>query len=165
MKKRLESLKAILPLVYSAIQKRKMYPSKAEDAGTSSRNAKYLTQIVLNLLNGASEISDQMAASAVFGYDSFISSHSFANLYVVDFMKYIQTGGKSLQEDTIRLNREEMDIEDDDEPGQNNDDEELVNSGCGQQARPTHERLKEEEGGKVRVTVTRDIDDYIHRGF
>ena len=123
MKKRLESLKAILPLVYSAVRKRKIHPSKAEDQGTSSRNAKHLTQIVLNLLNGASEIADQMAASAVYGYDSFISSHSFTNLYVVDFIKYVKSGGKSLQEDAVMLDREEIDDEDEENLGDENADE------------------------------------------
>ena len=47
--------KAILPLVHTAIGKRQLYPSKAEDEGTSRRNATHLTQIVLNLLNGGDE--------------------------------------------------------------------------------------------------------------
>ena len=38
----------ILPLVYSAISRRKLYPSKAQDSGTRQRNAIYLMQIVLN---------------------------------------------------------------------------------------------------------------------
>ena len=91
--------KSILPLVYSAIRKRKLYPSSADDKGTHRRNATYLTQIVLNLLNGADECSDQMAASAVYNLGSYMSSHSFVNLYVVDFLKYVKSGGKSLSDE------------------------------------------------------------------
>ena len=90
----------ILPLVYSAISKRKLYPSKAQDSGTRKRNATYLTQIVLNLLNGADECSDQMAASAVYNLPSSVSSHAFVNLYAVDFINYLKSGEKSLQEDS-----------------------------------------------------------------
>ena len=163
MKKRLEGLKAILPLVYSAVRKRKMYPSKAEDQGTSSRNAKHLTQIVLNLLNGASEIADQMAASAVYGYDSFISSHSFTNIYVVDFFKYVKSGGKSLQEDAVMLDQEEID-EDEENLSDENVDEWMINSGYGQQPKPIQKRLSKEEGNKITVKIVKDIDNYIHRG-
>ena len=66
--------KSILPLVYTAVSKRKLYPSKADDSGSPQRNATYLTQIVLNLLNGGNECADQMAASAVYNLSSFIST-------------------------------------------------------------------------------------------
>ena len=51
MKKVLNKTAAILPLVHSANKKREKYPSKAEDSGSDSRNAKYLTQIILNRLH------------------------------------------------------------------------------------------------------------------
>ena len=105
-----------------------------------------------------------MTASAVYGYDSFISSHSFTNLYVVDFLKYVKTGGKSLEEDTIIMNREDIENDDDSQTANQNDGDVSANSGCGQQARPIQERLCEEEGGQVKVMVVRDIDNYIHRG-
>jgi len=79
-------LSGIIPLALSAVRKRKAYPSKA-DAGSRAREAKYLSSIILNKLNAAQEVSDQIAASAVYGYNSFLSSHSFTNLYVVDLMK------------------------------------------------------------------------------
>ena len=79
-------LTGIIPLSLSAVRKRKAYPSRAEDAGSSTREAKYLSTIILNKLN-AQEVSDQIAASAVYGYDFFLSSHSFTNLYVVDLLK------------------------------------------------------------------------------
>ena len=83
--------KSILPLVYTAVSKRKLYPSKAKDSGSSQRNATHLTQIVLNLINGGDECADQMAASAVYNIPSFMSSHNFVNLYAVDFIKYVKS--------------------------------------------------------------------------
>ena len=75
MRKPIDKTSAILPLVYSARKKQLKFPSKAKDQGSSKRNAKYLTQILLNKINGSQEISDQIAASAVYGFNSYISSH------------------------------------------------------------------------------------------
>ena len=166
MSKNPTGAKSILPLVYSAVSKRKLYPSIAEDAGSPKRNATYLTQIVLNLLNGGDECSDQMAASAVYNLPSFISSHSFVNLYAVDFIKYVKSGGKSLQDDVNILDEEDFDSEEESKssPNRNQDIGDIPDSGYGQGARPTREKLSEDVGGGVRITVARDIDDYIHRG-
>ena len=41
---------------------------------------------------------------------------------------------------------------------------ETGDSGYGQGARPTREKLSEDVGGAVRISIVRDIDDYIHRG-
>ena len=57
----------------------------------------------LYLLNAAQEVSDQIAASAVYGYDSYISSHNFANLYVVDLFKFLKYKGKSLTDNAPEL--------------------------------------------------------------
>ena len=113
---------AILPLVTSARKKQMMFPSRAEDQGSSKRNAKYLTQILLNKINGSQEISDQIAASAVNGYDSYISSHYFVNLYSVDLYNYIKYGGESLGDDLSKLNPEDMP----DENAEQSDDEDVV---------------------------------------
>ena len=163
MSKNPTQAKSILPLVYTAVSKRKLYPSKAEDSGSSKRNATYLTQIVLNLLNGGDECADQMAASAVYNLPSFMSSHSFVNLYAVDFINYIKSGGKSLREEVNILDEEDFDSEDDNSPKR---EEDLVdiNTGYGQGARPIREKLSEDDGGGVRVTIVRDIDDYLNRG-
>ena len=127
--------KSVLPLVYSAVSKRKLYPSKAEDTGSSIRSATHLTQIVLNLLNGGDECSDQMAASAVYNLTSSISSHSFVNLYTVDCINYMKSAGKSLQEDVNVLDQEDFDSED--ESGSNTKvDETTADTGFGQGARP-----------------------------
>ena len=155
----------ILPLVYSAVSKRKLYPSKAKDSGTCQRNATHLTQIVLNLLNGADECSDQMAASAVYNLPSSVSSHSFTNLYAVDFINYVKSGGKSLQEDSNVLDLEDLDS--DVEKFKEDDSDVLAttaDSGLGQGAKPVHDRLSEDEGGGIRITIARDIQDYIYCG-
>ena len=94
MRKPIGLLSGIIPLVFSSVKKRKQYPSRADDAGDPSREAKYLSSIILNKLNAAQEVSDQIAASAVYGYDSYLSSHAFANLYVVDLFKYLKDKGK-----------------------------------------------------------------------
>ena len=163
MSKNPTQAKSILPLVYAAVSKRKLYPSKAEDSGSSKRKATYLTQIVLNLLNGGDECADQMAASAVYNLPSFISSHSFVNLYAVDFINYIKSGGKSLSEEVNILEEEDFDSEDDSSP---NKEEDLadMDTGYGQGARPIREKLSEDDGGGVRVTIVNDIDDYLNRG-
>ena len=163
MSKNPTQAKSILPLVYTAVSKRKLYPSKAEDSGSSKRNATYLTQIVLNLLNGGDECSDQMAASAVYNLPSFISSHSFVNLYAVDFINYVKSGGKSLREDVNILDEEDFDSDSDSEPLREKDHLD-VDTGYGQGARPTSEKLCEDEGGGVRVSIVRDIDDYLNMG-
>ena len=167
MSKNPTGARSILPLVYSAVSKRKLYPSIAQDAGSSKRNATYLTQIVLNLLNGGDECSDQMAASAVYNLPSFISSHSFVNLYTVDFIKYVKSGGKSLQDDVNILDEEDFDSEEDIKSNPTGDHGigDSPDSGYGQGARPTRVKLSEDVGGGVRITIARDIDDYIHRGI
>ena len=112
MRKPIDRVAAILPLVHSANKKRETYPSKAKDSGSQSRNAKYLTQIILNRLHGGKEIPDQTAVSFILGYNSYISSHSFENFYPVDLYNYIKTGGKSLlSEETAELEKEDCPAE------------------------------------------------------
>ena len=96
-------LSGILPLVLSSTKKRTRYPSRADDAGDPTREAKYLSSIILNKLNASQEVSDQIAASAVYGYDSYISSHNFAKLYVVDLFKFLKNKGKSLPDNSTEL--------------------------------------------------------------
>ena len=43
--KNLTQAKSILPLIYAAVSKRKLYPTKAEDSCSSKRNATYWTQM------------------------------------------------------------------------------------------------------------------------
>ena len=165
MRKPLDKTSAILPMVYSARKKQMRFPSRAEDRGSSKRNAKYLTQILLNKINGSHEISDQIAASAVYGYDSYISSHDFVNLYPVDLYNYIKYGGQSLDEDLSKLSPEDMD---EDNAAQSDDQDVVIPqigeaSGNGQAIQPNLIKSPEEKGMLI-VPVLKDIDDYIHRG-
>ena len=107
MRKPIDLLSGILPIVYSSLQKKKKYPTRAADAGEPSREAKYLSSIILNKLNASQEVSDQIAASAVYGYDSFVSSHNFASLFVVDFFQYLKRQGGALSDDAVELDDED----------------------------------------------------------
>ena len=109
MRKAIGLLSSILPLVFSSVKKRSRYPSKADDAGDPSREAKYLSSIILNKLNASQEVSDQIAASAVYGYDSYISCHNFAKLYTVDLFKYLKDMGMDLSDDAAELDDEDKD--------------------------------------------------------
>ena len=122
-----------------------------------------MTQIILNLLNGGDECADQMAASAVYNLSSSISSHNFVNLYNVDFINYVKSGGMSLQEDVNVLDAEDFDSDDDSTLNREEDSGD-IDSGYGQGARPTRERLSEDVGGGFRISIVRDIQDYLYRG-
>ena len=163
MRKSIDKLTGIIPLSLAAVRKRKAYPSKAEDAGSPSREAKYLSTIILNKLNAGEEVSDQIAASAVYGYNSFLSSHSFANLYVVDLLKWIKNSGRGFGDDAVELDPEDkIDQQHDDDL-----DEEIApisSIGKGQDCRTFKRKLTEEEGGKIVVDMVRDLDDYLYRG-
>ena len=166
MRKPIALLSGFLPLVLSSVRKRTRYPSRAEDAGDPSREAKYLSSIILNKLNAAQEVSDQIAASAVYGYDSFISSHNFAKLYVVDLFKYLKDQGRDLTDSATEL--DEDDKEDETEAvGDNEEDEKISpvdSSGFGQSCYAIKHKLTSEEGGRIVIDMVRDIDDYIYRG-
>ena len=153
-------------MVLSSVRKRIRYPSRAEDAGDRSREAKYLSSIILNKLNAAQEISDQIAASAVYGYDSYISSHNFAKLYVVDLFKYLKDQGKDLTDNTTEL--DEIDKEDEIEAVDDNEEDEKISpvesSWFGQSCYAIKHKLTSLEGGRVVIDMVRYIDDYIHRG-
>ena len=165
MRKPIDKSSSILPLVYSARKKQLKFPSKAKDQGSSKRNAKYLSQILLNKIHGSQEISDQIAASAVYGFKSYISSHEFVNFYPVDLYNYVKTGGESLFAEISSLDSKDFD----DENADQSDDEPLEipdiddPSGKGQAIRPVTVKSSEEKG-KVIVPVLKDIDDYLNRG-
>ena len=163
MRKAIDKLSGIIPLSLAAVRKRKAYPSKADDAGTPLREAKYLSTIILNKLNAGEEVSDQIAASAVYGYNSFLSSHSFANLYVVDLLKWIKNSGCGFGDDAVDLDQEDkIELQHDDDL-----DEEIApisSIGKGQDCRIFKRKLTEEEGGKIVVDMVRDLDDYLYRG-
>ena len=64
------------------------------------------------------------------------------------------------------MDEEDFDSEEESKSNPNRDRAtgDIQDSGYGQGARPTREKLSEDVGGGVRITVARDIDDYIHRG-
>ena len=64
------------------------------------------------------------------------------------------------------LDEEDFDSEEDSKSNPNGDPamRDKPDSGYGQGARPTREKLSEDVGGGVRISIARDIDDYIHRG-
>ena len=117
-------------------------------------------------MNASQEVSDQIAASAVYGYDSFVSSHSFANLFVVDFFQFLKRKGCPRSDDAVELDEEdkldEVDI------SEMSEMEEIIapqdTRGIGQSCVPMKRKLTEDEGGRVLIDMVRDIDDYIHRG-
>ena len=146
--------------------KRIRYPSRADDAGGPTREAKYLSSIILNKLNASQEVSHQIAASAVYGYDSYISSHNFAKLYVVDLFKFLKDKGKSLTDNATEL--DDNDKEDVSEITVDIEEEADISpidaSGLGQSCYPIKRKLTSEEGGRIVIDMVRDIDDYINRG-
>ena len=163
MRKSIDMLTGIIPFSLSAVRKRKAYPSRAEDAGSSTREAKYLSTIILNKLNAAQEVSDQIAASAVYGYDSFLSSHSFTNLYDVDLLKWIRNSGHGFGDDAVELDEhDKLDQQNDEDLGE--DIAPISSIGKGQDCRPFKRKLTEEEGGRIIVDMVRDLDDYRFRG-
>ena len=164
MRKAIDMLSGIIPLALSAVRKRKKFPSRADDAGHPSREAKYLSSIILNKLNAAQEVSDQIAASAVYGYDSFLSSHTFANLYVVDLFKYIKSGGRAFGENAVELDDEDKRENDDGDDSDQEDIAPVSSVGKGQDCRPFKRKLTEDEGGRIVVDMVRDLDDYLYRG-
>ena len=64
----------------------RQYGSVADDAGTMTRNAKFLIQKVLHK-TGLIEVGDQQAAAANLGFDSFFSSHKFCYIFIWDAVR------------------------------------------------------------------------------
>ena len=59
---------------------------------------------------------------------------------------------------------DQEDFDSEDESTNKKLDETTVDTGFGQGARPIRQKLSEEVGGGVRISVVRDIEDYIYRG-
>ena len=64
-------------VIHQAILHMAKHPSRVEDVGQDTRNAKHLLQRMLNSVQGAQEISAQMAATALLGERACFSSDSF----------------------------------------------------------------------------------------
>ena len=63
-------------VIHQAILHMAKHPPRAEDVGQDTRNAKHLLQRMLNSVQGAQEISAQMAATALLGEPACFSSDS-----------------------------------------------------------------------------------------
>ena len=61
------ALASTFAVIKYAQDKQKEYPSIAEDAGTDKRDGAQFLQIILNKLNGISELGDTQAAAALLG--------------------------------------------------------------------------------------------------
>ena len=138
MSKQPYPLQNIIPVIYQADKEHKIYGSTATDAGCRSRKAKNLLQKIINK-HGILEISDQQAAAAVLGYDSFLSSHKFA---FVEPRKAIA----KLHE----LQHELNDIDEIDDSDDDDDEIELAN-------------LEVESETKKAISIS-SLDRYINRG-
>ena len=82
-------LSSSLSLLYSAQLALRQYGSVAHDAGTMSRNAKFLLQKVLHK-TGLIEVGAQQAAAANLGYNSFFTSHKFTYVFIWDAVKRLR---------------------------------------------------------------------------
>ena len=93
-------LSSSLSLLYSAQLALRQYGSVARDAGTMSRNAKFLLQKVLHK-TGLIEVGAQQAAAANLGYNSFFPSHKFTYVFIWDAVKRLRrlNFGEDLRED------------------------------------------------------------------
>ena len=67
----------------------RQYGSVAEDAGTMTRNAKFLIQKVLHR-TGLIEVGAQQAAAANLGYNSFFTSHKFCYVFIWDAVRRLR---------------------------------------------------------------------------
>ena len=73
----------ILPVLYMMNKKRE---SKADDAGTSQRDAIFWLTRALNNFGSLCEFSDTQIASSLMGTDSFHSSHIFWSFHSKSFV-------------------------------------------------------------------------------
>ena len=71
------ALEATRVLIFQAILHMVHHPSAAEDVGSGSRNTKHLLERMLNNMQGAQEVSSQMAATALLGKPPCFSPDSF----------------------------------------------------------------------------------------
>ena len=82
-------LSSTLSLLYSAQLALRQYGSIAQDAGTMSRNAKFLLQKVLHK-TGLIEVGAQQAAAANLGYNSYFTSHKFCYVFIWDAVRRLR---------------------------------------------------------------------------
>ena len=82
-------LSSTLSYLYTAQLALRQYGSVAQDAGTMTRNAKYLMQKVLHT-TGLIEVGAQQAAAANLGYNSYFTSHKFCYVFIWDAVRRLR---------------------------------------------------------------------------
>jgi len=80
-------LAASLSVFAGALKHVEKYKSKAEDSGTSERDARYWSQRILNSLQGAMELSDTQAAAMLLNATASVGSCSFRYFQFWPLMK------------------------------------------------------------------------------
>jgi len=109
------ALEATRVLVFQAILHMVQHPSTAEDVGSGSRNTKHLLERMLNNMQGAQEVSSQMAATALLGKPPCFSSDSFWYAFIWPAIQEVRRHSQSFEQN--------VDAEEDDITGGNSDDE------------------------------------------
>ena len=66
-----------LTILRDTLEDIKMYPSQAEDSGTTKQTAKHVMQRVINKIHLKQELSSYQIAASVIGLESVICSDSF----------------------------------------------------------------------------------------
>jgi hypothetical protein len=74
MAKDLTALSATLPLAYLAVRKHDMFPSRAEDTGTTERTLKFVLSNICNKLNTLQEFSLPMCAAILLHHKSKLTT-------------------------------------------------------------------------------------------
>ena len=87
-------LSASLTVFADALASTKRHGSRAEDAGTSTRDGKLFAHRILNLLNGGTqEFSDTQMAAMLIGCDASSTSNSYFYFYWGSYLQLAKSGG------------------------------------------------------------------------
>ena len=92
------ALEATRVLVFQAILHMVHHPSTAGDVGSGSRNTKHLLERMLNNMQGAQEVSSQMAATALLGKPPCFSSDSFWYAFIWPAIQEVRRHSQSFEQ-------------------------------------------------------------------
>ena len=81
----------VLSLIEAAKDHCIKYPSRADDAGTETRNAKYILTRLLNCLSGDIEMGAQLSALALIDFPSNVFSHEFYYCFVYSAINHCRS--------------------------------------------------------------------------
>ena len=84
----------LFSLIYGAVLDARKTKSRAKDAGTDIRNAKYIITKSLNRMASMMEISDQQVMLSLMNHKSYYSSHEFTNCYIWSALRNINSSIK-----------------------------------------------------------------------